>query len=127
MWSYRVEVTQSWVESKEVRKNGKPKLIRVIHRRLFLDRAGDGFGPGRFRVVLVRRGGCDRYSVSVMPAPVKELWPTLKLAPDPKPDWKRIESMEEATFIKWLGWMLGARTLEAKDRLESEEPIARAA
>ena len=86
---WEVECRRVFVETGEVTKNGKDKLMPIDIRALYFD--GDFVGPKRYKVTATRRGGQYRFSIHYIPELEKAQWNTLPLPIQPEPTWKRLK------------------------------------
>jgi hypothetical protein len=82
---------------KRFRVNGviKERRIRVLVPMLFVWAETEVIGPRDYRIVPWRRGSQTSYSLSALATPLKEKWPMPRLRPDPLPQWKGVESLDE--------------------------------
>ncbi len=114
LWECGLSVRRAFPEKRElVRKNGEERVVTksvpVTIRALYLRALTPVVGPDTIRVVL--RQLKDKrtnlleppsYCLSGLVRLTKPLWNELKLRPDPPPRWKKIETLDEAGFLKWL-------------------------
>lgn len=110
VWDVRRVFVNKRLRRPIVRKSGKVvKYVKVpiTVYRLFL--FGDFALTKQFRCVPVVRSGVLSWSVTALTEPKRELWPMLKLRPEPerRPSWKKWASMKEAEFRGWLSRVLG--------------------
>lgn len=113
--AHLVNVRVSYIPTKQLRKNGKPKLMRIEHRKLFID-APAVTDSGKYRIVY--RSG--RYTTSVAPRHQQshwtnptgrpEVWYTVPQADCPAElPYNRTAdaAMDHAGIFRWLSCRVG--------------------
>lgn len=119
---YEIDAKLYFVPTDEVNSKGNVVTRLVVVRKMLLT----PIVPGRYpdvKIVRYTRNRIPWYSRTVKQFPKPELWPTLKLAPDPQPRWKRDGSMSELECLDWLTLNVGQNAVCALHELITTKPV----
>ena len=113
MFDHKIEAKQFFIDTGKTNSKGKPITVRIVIQTLYLNgekpelfsnAKKTSVQSRRIKVVRTVRRGNVSYSISAIPEAAKQRWTTaaLKLQPDETVTWKRLESLNEQDFAKWL-------------------------
>lgn len=124
MYTATTDVKEYFFPSKELKKNGEPKLMRVVVRKLLLNDPKSVFEPKNYRITMVLRKSGTRFAIQGEYTPVKPKWNQLVLdsRSAPAPEWKRAEvSKTLPDLLQWLEKRL-PNAAQEMDHMMTDEP-----
>ena len=122
MFKTTVEVKLSFVQAKKngklvYNKKGKPEMIPVFHRKLWLRGLDPVFQITTYRIVPFTRQGEQKFSVKYIEVPVYEQWTNIRLNPGEK--WVKEGTYDYAGIVKWLSHRVANAGLVVEELLNA--------
>ena len=123
MYDYQVEAKRFFIQGKKLNRKGKPVTLPITHRKMELEGKPDIFGITRYRIVVIRRGGKNFFSVSYLPAETRNVWdnsiiekPT-ELVREKEPSGKATKPYDEKGILNWLKYRVASPSVALAELL----------